>query len=58
MAARGIAGGEYALATSRMVAHEHAAVRRGVPSPFLSNSRLGVLFCDQQSAFLQRYLLC
>ena len=58
MAARGIAGGEYALATSRMAAHKHAAVRRGVPTPFFWNSRLGVLFCDQQSAFLQRDLLC
>ena len=37
MAARGIAGGEYALATSWMAAHKHAAVRRGVLSPFLSN---------------------
>ena len=34
MAARGIAGGEYALATSGMATHKHAAVRRGVPSPF------------------------
>ena len=58
MAARGIAGGEYALATSGMATHKHAAVRRGVPSPFFWNSRLGVLFCDQQSAFLQRYVLC
>jgi hypothetical protein len=33
MAARGIAGGEYALATSRMVVHKHAAVHRGVPVP-------------------------
>ena len=33
MAARGIAGGEYALATSRIVAYKHAAVRRGVPFP-------------------------
>ena len=31
MAARGIAGGEYALATSGMATHKHAAVRRGVP---------------------------
>ena len=58
MAARGIAGGEYALATSTMAARKHAVVRRGVPSPFFWNSRRGVLFCDQQSAFLQRYLLC
>ena len=50
MAARGIAGGECALATSRM-AHEHAAVRRGVLSPFLWNSRLGVLFVTSEALF-------
>jgi hypothetical protein len=42
-----------------MTDDKHAAARRGVHSPrFPWNSRLGVLFCDRQSAFLQRYLLC
>lgn len=51
MAARGIAVGEYALATSGMATHKHAAVRRGVPSPFLWNSRRGVLFVTSKALF-------
>jgi hypothetical protein len=50
MAARGIAGGECALATSRM-AHEHAAVRRGVLSPFSGIQGLEFFFVTSKALF-------